>query len=323
MSNIKKTYGIVVHGGAGGVIRNNYTQAEEKAQLDVLEQAIDAGYAILERGGNSKDAAIAAIKIFEDSPLYNAGKGSVFNADGKHELDASFMDGASLKGGGVGIVKTIKNPVLVARKVMEDCPHTLLAAEGAERYAKEHGFDMVENEYFSTKKRYEQYLQAKKKDDITLDHGDSIDCSQDDEMGSMGTVGAVVLDKNGNLVAATSTGGLTHKHPGRLGDSAVIGAGTYADNDTAAISCTGTGDIFLSIAAAKTMSDYLEDNNLCLSKAANAILEEVTQRGGRGGLIAITAKGESIEAFTTEGMFRAHRLSNGEKNIAMYGDHED
>lgn len=314
MDSNKAPFGLVVHGGAGGVLRKNYSESEQKTHLDVLEQAVNAGYGVLSKGHSSLDAAIAAVRVLEDSPLYNAGKGAVYNAAGEHELDASVMDGQTKSCGGVGAVKTVKSPILLARKVMEDSPHTLMAAAGAEQYAQDCGLDMVENSYFNTDKRYQQYVLAKKHNVITLDHID------DDSHGSKGTVGAVALDQSGNIAAATSTGGLTHKMVGRIGDSAVIGAGTYADNDTAALSCTGTGDVFLAVSATKMVSDMMAYKGLSLHDAVAAVLNEIKLRGGDGGMIGITKDAEIIESFNTTGMFRGHRLSNGQKSILMFGD---
>jgi beta-aspartyl-peptidase (threonine type) len=312
MKPTQKKFGIVIHGGAGGIKRENNSPEEEQAYLKALENSIDAAYLILEQEGSSIDAVTEAVKILEDCPLYNAGCGAVMNALGKHELDASIMDGATGKSGGVGIVTTIKNPILAARKVMEESPHTLLAADGAEGFAKQYSLEEVNNEYFTTELRKQQYLKAKKKNKILLDH------ETDSSKGSVGTVGAVALDQNGNVAAATSTGGLTNKFPGRIGDTAVIGAGTYASNKTAAISCTGTGDTFLAISASKTVSDLMQYKNLNLKDAAKYTLIEIKKKNGIGGIIGITKDCEIVEAFITEGMFRGHHLSNGRKKVLMY-----
>jgi beta-aspartyl-peptidase (threonine type) len=305
------TFGIVIHGGGGAIKFKDYPKDEEEKQIKDLNLALEKGYKILEKGGSSLDACTEAVLFLEDSPYYNAGKGAVLNSEAEHELDASIMCGSSKACGAVGVVKTIKNPILAARMVMEKSPHNFIAALGAEKFAKENGIEIVKNSYFKTEKRYQQYLKAKEQDVIILDHDDN-------QTGSIGTVGAVALDKNKNVAAATSTGGLTHKHPGRIGDTGVIGAGTYADNNTAALSCTGTGDVFLAVSAAKTISDLIEYKGLSLYEACKIVLENIKNNNGLGGVIGITQKADIIELFNTEGMFRGHYLSNGQKKVRVY-----
>ena len=251
--NKSQNIAIVIHGGAGGIQRSNFTAAQEKAYQSKLMEARDAGYQILENGGKSIDAVQAAILILEDSPLFNAGKGAVFTSDGINELDASIMNGSDLNTGAIAGVHNIKNPILAARSVMENSPHVLLIGEGAEKHAKNEGIEMVEPSYFYTEKRFQQLMEIQGKTSKAEISG--INTLLDDH--KFGTVGAVAIDKSGNIVAGTSTGGMTNKKYGRVGDVPIIGAGTYANNETCGISCTGTGEYFIRTLASHEISSKI------------------------------------------------------------------
>ena len=275
-------FSIAVHGGAGTILRSRMT-AELQVQYETaLRNAINAGYAILEKGGSSLDAVEAAVMSMEDFPLFNAGKGAVFNNKGGHEMDAAIMFGKTLEAGGVCGVSNIKNPVMLARAVMQHSGHVLLAGEGAEIFAKTQHITFEDDAYFYTQQRYDQWQQALKEDVVQLDHTDK----------KFGTVGAVALDKDGNLAAATSTGGLTNKKFGRVGDSPIVGAGTYANNETCAISCTGVGELFLRSVVAYDISCLIEYKGLSLKDACDLVVnKKLVKIGGEGGLIAIDKYG--------------------------------
>jgi isoaspartyl peptidase/L-asparaginase-like protein (Ntn-hydrolase superfamily) len=286
---------LVIHGGAG-VVRG-LTKARQHAYVAALERVLEAGYSVLAQGGTSLDAVTAAVVALEDDPLFNAGRGAVYNADGEHELDASIMDGASLRAGAVAAVRRIRNPVLAARAVMEKSSHVLLAGRGAERFAREHGISLATPSYFHTDER----LRALRKG-LKAHHG---------------TVGAVALDRRGNLAAATSTGGYTGKLAGRVGDSPVIGAGTYADNATCAVSGTGLGEAFIRAALAHEVSARMRLAGEPLQKAARAALVQVARLGGDGGLVAVDRRGNIAMPFNSEGMFRASASARSRK-VAIY-----
>lgn len=299
-------YVIVIHGGAGVIEKRLMTPERAKLYHDKLQQVIDSGELILKRGGTALDAVTKCITIMEDSPLFNAGKGSVFNERGQNEMDASIMDGKNLMAGAVANVHTIKNPILAARAVMEHTPHVLLISKGAEIFAKNQGLQMEDSSYFFTERRWKSYLKVKAKMAQGEKHG---------------TVGAVALDKYGNLAAGTSTGGMTYKMVGRVGDSPIIGAGTYADDATCAVSCTGHGEYFIRNVVAYDIGALMKYSGLSLKEAANyVILVKLKKQGGDGGIIAVDRSGNFTMTFNTPGMFRAYATSKGFHGVAMYGD---
>ena len=286
---------LVIHGGAG--VMRGLTKARQQLYLAGLERALEAGYAILAKDGASLDAVTAAVVALEDDPLFNAGRGAVYNADGKHELDASIMDGSTLRAGAVAAVRRIRNPVLAARAVMEKSAHVLLAGDGAARFARKQGILLTTAKYFHTEERLQALQRGLKR--------------------HHGTVGAVALDRRGHLAAATSTGGYTGKLPGRVGDSPVIGAGTYADDSTCAVSGTGWGEAFIRVALAHEVSARMRLRGEPLQKAARAALARVARLGGDGGLIAVDRRGHVAMPFNSEGMFRASMTARG-RTIAIY-----
>ena len=299
----EQSYGLVIHGGAGTITRENMSTEKEAEYISKLTAALKTGYAILENGGSGLDAVEATIKVMEDSPLFNAGKGAVFTGAGTNELDASIMDGATLQGGAVAGVKTVKNPISAARKVMEKTWHVLLAGEGADAFAKEQELDIVDNSYFHTEHRFKSLIKAKEK-----------------EMEKHGTVGCVALDKKGNLAAGTSTGGLTNKRWGRVGDSPIIGAGTYASNETCAVSATGQGEYFIRGSVAFDIAAQMDYEKKSVQTAAQAVIDKLTERGGTGGVIVMDSKGNIAMSFNTEGMYRGFYLNDGELTVKIYKD---
>ena len=299
----EQPYGLVIHGGAGTITRENMSTEKEAEYISKLTAALKTGYAILENGGSGLDAVEATIKVMEDSPLFNAGKGAVFTGAGTNELDASIMDGATLQGGAVAGVKTVKNPISAARKVMEKTGHVLLAGEGADAFAKEQGLDIVDNSYFHTEHRFKSLIKAKEK-----------------EMEKHGTVGCVALDKKGNLAAGTSTGGLTYMRWGRVGDSPIIGAGTYASNETCAVSATGQGEYFIRGSVAFDIAAQMDYEKKSVQTAAQAVIDKLTERGGTGGVIVMDSKGNIAMPFNTEGMYRGFYLNDGELTVKIYKD---
>ena len=322
--NTKQNFVLVIHGGAGTITRQNMSEQNESAYKLSLEKALQAGYQILAGGGSSLDAVEAAVRILEDNPLFNAGKGAVFTNEGKIELDAAIMNGKNLAAGSMAGVTIIKNPVSGARAVMEKSGHVMLIGKGAETFAAEKGLDIVEPSYFYTQNRWDSLQQLIKRDSNNkinkvntktlvepVEHRDS----------KFGTVGAVALDMQGNLAAATSTGGMSNKKYGRVGDVPIIGAGTYANNATCAISCTGWGEFFIRLVVAKSVSDLMEYKNLSLQKAAEEmIMKKVPQLGGDGGLIAVDKKGNISMPFNTPGMYRGYIRSDGKAVVKIYKD---
>jgi beta-aspartyl-peptidase (threonine type) len=304
---------IAIHGGAGTLLKGMMTPEKELAYKIALEIALNAGYDILENGGTALDAVQKAVCCLEDSPLFNAGKGSVFTAVGSHEMDASIMDGKTLKAGAVSLITGIKNPVSLARDVMDKSEHVFMAGEGAMVFANQHGHLLEAQDYFYDELRYQQWQEIKESDTFQLDHAKKKDSK-------FGTVGAVACDQNGNIAAATSTGGMTNKKYGRVGDSPMIGAGNYANNETCAISCTGSGEYFIRGVVAYDVACLIEHKNLSLEAAASEVIHKrVLRLGGDGGLIAINQFGEIAMPFNTEGMYRAKRTSDGDKEISIYG----
>lgn len=309
---------IAIHGGAGTILKEKMTPEMEKAYYAVLTEALEAGHKILKQGGRSIDAVEAAIRIMEDSPLFNAGKGSVFTNDGRNEMDASIMEGKTGKAGAVAGVTVIKNPVSAARAVMEHSEHIMLSGKGAEEFARKWNLEIVEPMYFFDQKRYDDWQQIKSKEDsLRKKDGGSVLTSP----GKFGTVGAVALDKEGNLTAATSTGGMMNKRFGRIGDSPIIGAGTYADNKTCAVSCTGHGEYFIRLCIAHDVSAMMEYKGYALKKAADDVIyKKLIEAGGSGGLIAIDSKGNIALPFNTSGMYRGYIDVNGKKQVSIFKD---
>lgn len=305
-------FGIAIHGGAGTLIKGLMTPDLEAHYKAALQNALTQGYSILESGGSSIDAVEKAVKLLEDSPLFNAGKGSVFTAQGTHEMDASIMDGETLNAGAVSLITGIKNPVSLARDVMEKSEHVFLAGDGAMRFAEELNYSLEDANYFYDEFRHKQWLEIKDTDSFQLDHSTKKDSK-------FGTVGAVACDQKGNIAAATSTGGMTNKKWGRVGDSPMIGAGTYANNKTCAVSCTGSGEYFIRGVVAYDVSSLMEFKNLSLAEAAHEVIQKrILEIGGDGGLIAIDAYGNVAMPFNTEGMYRACKSSYGLEEIAIY-----
>jgi beta-aspartyl-peptidase (threonine type) len=304
---------IAIHGGAGVISRASMSAENECAYRADLERALDAGYAVLEKGGSSLDAVVAAVRILEDSPLFNAGKGSVFNHAGINELDASIMDGATQKAGAVAGVRHVKNPIELARMVMERSPHVMLSGEGAEEFALEQGVTLVPGSYFYTERRWKQLEEAQR-----AEKNERV-ASVDEDIGFFSTVGAVAHDKDGNLAAATSTGGMTNKRWGRIGDSPIIGAGTYADNATCAVSATGSGEYFIRAVVAHEICARVRLSGVTAAKAAHDVVHgKLVEIGGDGGVIVVDKNGALSLEFNTEGMFRGARDSSGRREVAIY-----
>jgi beta-aspartyl-peptidase (threonine type) len=301
-------HAIAIHGGAGAVPRASLSAEREQRFRAGLEAALDSGYAVLERGGSSLDAVATAVRILEDDPCYNAGHGAALTRDGAVELDAAIMDGKQMRAGAVASLRHVKNPVDLARHVMEKSRHVLLVGPGAEEFALEEGLTLVPNRYFRTAERLEQ-LHAEQRGERVSELVPA----------TKGTVGAVARDTAGNLAAATSTGGMTNKRPGRVGDSPIIGAGTYAKNGVCAVSATGHGEYFIRAVAAHHVCAAVEYRGLALEEAVREMLHEVLPAlGGDGGLIAVDHAGRIAMDFSTEGMFRGARDSNGRRDIAIY-----
>ncbi len=307
--------GLVVHGGAGTISRSEMTPQREREYRAGLERAMTAGYEILKRGGSSLDAAEAAVRMLEDDPHFNAGKGAVFTSIGTNEMDAAVMDGKTLSAGTVASLKHIKNPVSLARLVMEKSGHVMMDGEGAEAFAKENGVQVLpDQKYFFTQERWEA-LQKVKAAEKSGGGGKKYIITDQDRHG---TVGAVALDQNGNLAAATSTGGTTNKRAGRVGDSPVIGAGTYANNATCAVSATGDGEYFVRATVAHDVSALMEYRGMSLTEAAQSVLDKVAKLGGSGGLIAIDRQGNIALPFNTSGMYRGYVDPNGKFVVEIY-----
>jgi beta-aspartyl-peptidase (threonine type) len=305
---------IAIHGGAGTISRKNMTPEKEAAYIKALEEAIDAGYRILEKNCDALEAVKAAVIELENNSLFNAGKGSVFTNTGTHEMDASIMYGKDLSAGAVAAVKNIRNPVELAYTVMKKSEHVFLIGNGAEEFAKQNGIAFEPDEYFYSDFRYKQLQKAKSANQTALDH----DINVNDEK-KFGTVGAVACDGNGNVAAATSTGGMTNKQWGRVGDSPIIGAGTYANNKTCAISCTGHGEPFIKAVTAYDVSCLIEYKGLSLEEAMNIVVnEKLMNIDGDGGMIGVDAKGNASLVFNSEGMYRGFCSSDGKKEVSIY-----
>ncbi len=332
---------IAIHGGAGTITRDRMTEEREAEYRAKLEEALQAGYSVLENGGTSLDAVVSAIQVMEESPLFNAGKGAVFTNEGKNELDAAIMDGETRKAGAVAGISSIKSPVAAARAVMDNSPHVMMIGRGAEQFASEQGLATVDPSYFYTDRRFEQLERIRSTEKQQLDHdgdrrpgdqrpGDK--SSEDKKQGYLdakfpdrkfGTVGAVALDQNGNIAAATSTGGMTNKRYGRVGDVPVIGAGTYADNATAAISATGHGEYFIRSVVAYDISALMKYQNKSVKEAANEVVKDkLVEMGGGGGVIAIDHDGNIAMPFNTKGMYRGSIDTEGIVYIGIYEDEQ-
>ncbi len=308
---------LAIHGGAGNLKKLNLTAEEEAEYHRVMKQALETGYALLKEGKSSAEAVVAVISILEDSPLFNAGKGAVFNHDGVNELDAAIMNGESLDCGAIAGVKRIKNPIHLAKLVMDSSKYVLLAGNGAEDFASENGVAFVEPSYFFTEHRWKQLQEAKEEKDMKLDHSGLNNTDPDAEK-KFGTVGCVALDIYGNIAAGTSTGGLTNKQYGRIGDSPLIGAGTYANNATCAVSCTGKGEDFIKLSVANDISSMIKYQGISLDSACTSAVQKVKDFGGRGGCIAINTNADIAFAFTTTGMFRGYINAQGILKTDIY-----
>ncbi len=339
-----ENFGIVIHGGAGTILKKNMTDSLETAYREKLTEAISAGYEILEKGGEAMDAVTATINIMEDSSLFNAGKGAVFTNEERNELDASVMDGKTLNAGAVAGVTTVKNPINLAIEVMNNSPHVLLSGEGAEIFAKEKGFEMTDPSYFYTEKRFQALQRVKAKTALrpfdsaqgasgvtlaenqsgksnVLSHSSLDSYDPYIKHSKYGTVGCVVLDKNGNLAAGTSTGGMTNKRWNRIGDAPIIGAGTYANNTTCAVSSTGWGEYFMRGLVAYDISAMMEYKGITLKEATHEVIQnKLTKLGGTGGIVSIDNKGNVSMEFNTPGMYRAHMNSKGELIVKIFKD---
>lgn len=350
---------LVIHGGAGTILRSQMTAEREKEYRAGLDLALETGRLILESGGTALDAVEAAVRVMEDNPLFNAGRGAVFTNDGRNELDAAIMEGRTLAAGAVAGVTTIRNPITAARAVMEKSPHVFMIGKGAEQFAREQNLELVEPSYFFSQSRWNGLLKARRDDSLKIlqlrqeaeqlqQKIDSVKKYKEKKTGrannweenwqkqlqkveeqlsgagtlhdqKSGTVGAVALDRHGNLAAATSTGGMTNKRYGRVGDAPIIGAGTYANNSTAAISGTGWGEFFIRLVMAKSISDIMEYGKWTLLDASNEmIMKRLPALGGDGGLVAVDHEGNIAMPFCTEGMYRGYIRNTGEKKIAIY-----
>lgn len=315
------SYVLAIHGGAGTILKKNMSEAMEKAYVEALTEALQKGYDQIKAGKTSLDAVVAAIEVMENSPLFNAGKGAVFTNQGKNELDASIMDGKNRKAGAVAGVTNIKNPIKAARAVMDKTEHVLLISKGAEEFAQKQGLEIVNPKYFWTQSRWDGLQKALERDKerMELDHDaqqSQLPPAFKDE--KFGTVGCVALDKQGNLAAGTSTGGMTNKKFGRVGDSPIIGAGTYADNETVAISCTGWGEYYIRTAAAFNVSAKMKYGKLPLKQASQEAIDEIGKMGGDGGMIALDKNGQVAMPFNTEGMYRGTVTADGKIEVLIY-----
>lgn len=304
--NRKTPLTLVIHGGAGTILKEHMTPEKERAYRTALDSALRKGFAVLERGGPATDAVVAAITFLEDNPLFNAGKGAVFTYTGEIELDASIMDGSSLAAGAIAGVRAIRNPIVAAHAVMAASSHVMLAGEGAEDFAREQGLAMVEPAYFVDSVRYQQYLRRRKARGV-------------DTPEKFGTVGAVALDKFGNIAAGTSTGGMSDKRYGRIGDSPIIGAGTYANNNTCGISSTGWGEYFIRLAVAHDISAMMEYGKLSLQEAADSvIMKKLPRLGGSGGVVGLDRFGNITMTFNTAGMYRGFVREGEDPQVFLY-----
>ncbi len=325
-SEIKKAeFAIIIHGGAGTILKQNMTPEKEAVYEATLEAAIQVGYTILKNGGTSLDAVQKTINVMEDSPLFNAGKGAVFTNAETNELDASIMDGKTLNAGASAGTTTVKNPIDLARAIMDNSPHVMMAGVGAETFAKEQGLTLVDPSYFYTENRLNSLQRVKAKE---AEKKGKVDTESallefydfDIQNAKFGTVGCAALDKNGNLAAGTSTGGMTNKRYGRVGDAPIIGSGTYANNATCAISSTGWGEYFIRAQVAHDISALMDYKGLDLKEASKVVLDKVAKLGGDGGIVAVDKHGKMVAEFNTSGMYRASMNDKGELTIGIYND---
>ena len=312
------TYALAIHGGAGTILSSNMTPELKAAYEDALREALGAGFSVLEKKGSSLDAVIDATKVLEDNILFNAGRGSVFTRKGTHEMDASVMEGRNLLAGAVAGVQNIRNPVELAAEVMKNSQHVFLCGDGAKEFALERGIALAPESYFYSEFRYKQWQKARDTDQYILDHSTAkIEELMRDK--KFGTVGAVACDAEGNLAAATSTGGMTNKNYGRIGDTPIIGIGTYANNATCAISCTGHGELFIRAVAAYDVSAMMEYGKMSLEDAMNeVVMVKLKNIGGEGGMIGVDASGKISMYFNSEGMYRAMKDSEGREEIGIF-----
>ena len=316
----KPEFAIVIHGGAGTILKKNMTPEKEAAYQAKLEEAIRVGYEILKNGGSSLDAVEKTINVMEDSPLFNAGKGAVFTNAETNELDASIMDGKTLNAGASAGTTTVKNPINLARAVMDKSEHVMLSGSGADTFAKEQGLEIVEPMYFYTENRFQSLQRIKDREKTELDH-DAKTTFYDPNIkdSKFGTVGCAALDKNGNLAAGTSTGGMTNKRYGRIGDAPIIGSGTYANNATCAVSSTGWGEYFIRAQVAHDISAMMEYKGVSLQEASRIVIQDkLTDLGGTGGIIAVDKNGNMVMEFNTAGMYRATMNDKGELFVGIY-----
>lgn len=309
---------IAIHGGAGAITRAQLSPEKELLYIKALSEIVEAGQALLEAGGTALDAVTEAVRMLEECPLFNAGIGAVFTHDGTHELDACIMDGNTLEAGAVAGVSHIRNPIIAARKVLEHSPHVLLIGKGAENFAEQQGLEPVSPDIFFTQQRWDQLQSARASHQTVLDHDEPINPGT-----KFGTVGAVALDKHGNLAAATSTGGMTNKMPGRVGDSPIIGAGCYANNANVAVSCTGTGEVFMKTLAAYDIAALMEYGGLSLHQATErVVMEKLPALQGSGGVIAIDSEGNVALPFNSEGMYRGYGYVGDAPSVGIYQSQE-
>jgi beta-aspartyl-peptidase (threonine type) len=314
-------FAIIIHGGAGTILKKNMTDEKEAAYKAKLEEAIKVGYTILKNGGTSTEAVLKTIQVMEESPLFNAGKGAVFTNAGTNELDASFMDGKTLNAGAVAGVKDVKSPIELAIKIMTDSEHVMLSGEGASTFAKEKGLEMVDPSYFYTENRFQSLQKIIKQEKTQLDHDAKKANFYDPTIkdSKFGTVGCVALDKNGNIAAGTSTGGMTNKRWGRIGDAPIIGSGTYANNNTCGVSSTGWGEYFIRSQVAYDISAQMEYQKKSLKEATKDVIQnKLTKLGGTGGIVALDKNGNMSFEFNTEGMYRASMDEKGELILKIY-----
>ena len=320
-NTIKNEFAIIIHGGAGTILKKNMTLEKEHAYMAKLEEAVRVGHAILKAGGTSRNAVMKTIQVMEESPLFNAGKGAVFTHEGTNELDASFMDGKTLNAGAVAGVTSVKSPIELAIKVMTDSDHVMLSGKGAAIFAKEKGLEIVDPSYFYTERRFKSLQRIKDKANTELDHDDKKAAFYDADIknSKFGTVGCVALDKDGNIAAGTSTGGMTNKRWGRIGDAPIIGSGTYANNLTCGVSSTGWGEYFIRGQIAYDISAQMEYQNKSLKQATTDVIQnKLTKLGGTGGVVALDKNGNMSFEFNTAGMYRASMSDKGKLVVKIY-----
>lgn len=307
---MNKKFAIAVHGGAGTISKHLMSPEQEKKYLDGLNEAVDSGYSILETGGRALLAVEAAVRSLENNIHFNAGRGSVFTHEGKHEMDAAIMDGKTLMGGAVTGVNSTRNPIIVARSIMQSNEQVFLSGKGAEDFARQHRLHFEEDEYFFSQLRYDQWQKVKDSEAQHMDHNVDVE---------LGTVGAVAVDKEGNVAAATSTGGMTNKMYGRIGDTPILGSGTYANNKTCAVSCTGHGEYFIRLVTAYDVSCLMEYKGMSLKEACEfVIMKKMKDAGGEGGLIAVDANANVELVFNCSGMYRGWHVEGGEPVVKIY-----